>query len=180
MLAQISFLLGVAVAAPTDTQPPVVQPPTTAATTVRPKSIEYSDAYYTRLTIHRIGSYAMLPLFGAEYLLGERLLTSPSPESWLKPTHLGVALGIGALFTSNTVTGLWNLWDSRHDPNDRGRRLVHSGLLLSSEAGFLLASSVVGGNDGRGSSNRTLHKNIALGSMAVSTIGTAIMWLRRN
>ena len=36
----------------------------------RPRAIEYSDAYNTRLTIHRIGSYTMLPLF-AQPSLGD-------------------------------------------------------------------------------------------------------------
>ena len=47
---------------------------TTADTGARPKAIEYSDAYYTRLTIHRYASYAELPLFAAEYALGQRIL----------------------------------------------------------------------------------------------------------
>ena len=41
---------------------------------VRPHAIEYSDAYNTRLTIHRWGSCTMLPLFASEYYLGNRLL----------------------------------------------------------------------------------------------------------
>jgi len=142
------------------------------------RAVEYSDAYYTRLTIHRIGSYTMLPLFGLEYYLGNRLLNDQTRAEWLKPTHAGVATGIGALFTINTVTGVWNLWDARHDPNARALRYVHSALMIASEAGFALAASVV--DDDGGSNRQTLHKNIALGSMGLSTLGTAIMWFRRN
>src|SRR5690349_10197276 len=80
-------------------------------------SVDYSDAYYTRLTVHRVASYTMLPLFAAEYFLGDRLLNGAREESWIKPTHVGVGMGIGGLFAVNTVTGLWNLWDARHDPN---------------------------------------------------------------
>ncbi|HWJ24440.1 MAG TPA: hypothetical protein VNS52_18920, partial [Gemmatimonadaceae bacterium] len=81
----------------------------------RPRAIEYSDWYARRLTIHRIGSYTMIPLFAAEYALGQRLLsTSPRP-AWVRPTHIGVAVGTAALFGVNTITGAWNLWDSRHD-----------------------------------------------------------------
>src|SRR4051812_26087029 len=36
----------------------------------RRRSIQVSEWYARRLTIHRIGSYAMLPLFGAQYLAG--------------------------------------------------------------------------------------------------------------
>jgi hypothetical protein len=146
------------------------------------RAVEYSDAYYTRLTIHRMGSYTMLPLFGLEYYLGNRLLNDQVQPEWLKPTHVGVATGIGALFTVNTVTGLWNLWDARKDPNARTLRYVHSALMIASEAGFALAAAVVDDDEGGagGSNNRTLHRNIALGSMGLSTLGTAIMWFRRN
>ena len=43
--------------------------PAAAADTprVRRHAIAYSDAYNTRLTIHRIGSYTMLPLFAGEW-----------------------------------------------------------------------------------------------------------------
>src|SRR5881392_918724 len=123
MLTQLALAFAVT-AAPAespgvaDTQPPL-RPvyALTLADSSSPKrrAIEYSDAYYMRLTIHRYASYAMLPLFGAEYYLGQRLLTDNTRPDWLKPAHLGVATGIGALFAVNTLTGAWNLWDSRHD-----------------------------------------------------------------
>src|ERR1700693_6187147 len=40
----------------------------------RPRAIQYSDAYYTRLAIHRYASSAELPLFAVEYALGQRIL----------------------------------------------------------------------------------------------------------
>lgn len=48
-----------------------IRAPAIAADSGRPRvaSVEYGDAYATRLRIHRIASYAELPLFGAEYLL---------------------------------------------------------------------------------------------------------------
>ena len=95
----------------------------------RPRAIEYSDAYYTRLTIHHWASYAELPLFAAEYVLGQRLLNEERtgfPSQGLKTAHTTVALGLGALFTINTVTGGWNLWESRKDPAGRTLRLLHS------------------------------------------------------
>src|ERR1700730_9268613 len=64
----------------------------------RPKSIEYSDAYYPRLTIHRVASYAELPLFAAEYVLGERLIKEDRtgfPSQGVKTAHTTVALGLG-------------------------------------------------------------------------------------
>lgn len=168
MLLQLAIAL--TLAAPADTHP-------------KARAIEHSDAYYTRLTIHRYGSYTMLPLFATEYVLGDRLMNGGAPPEWLKPTHVGVATAIGGLFAVNTVTGLWNLWDSRNDSNGRGLRLAHSALLLASEAGFALAAAVADddiGESGFGGDRRTLHRNIAIGSMALSTVGTAIMWFRRD
>src|SRR5690348_2222403 len=94
----------------------------------RPHAIEYSDAYATRLTIHKYGSYIELPLFAAEWKLGQDLMdgTAGSGE---KTAHQIAAGGIGALFAVNTVTGVWNLAESWKDPSGRSRRLLHSALM---------------------------------------------------
>ncbi|HEY2374896.1 MAG TPA: hypothetical protein VGH98_02880 [Gemmatimonadaceae bacterium] len=148
----------------------------------RPLAIEYSDAYYTRLTIHRIGSYTMLPLFAAEYSLGQNLIQDVSPPTWMKPTHALVAGGIGVLFGINTITGVWNLWDSRKDPEGRTRRIVHSVLMLASDAGFAAAGATAPGHHhdyldyGNYQHQVNLHRGIAIGSIAASTIGGVMMW----
>ena len=153
----------------------------TGADTVRrrrPKSIEYSDAYYTRLQIHRIASYTELPLFAAEYVLGERLLKEERtgfPSNGLKTAHTGVALGLGALFTINTVTGGWNLWESRSDPSGRTRRFIHSIAMLGADAGFAWAGAS-GGGAKQSQSGANQHRTIAVSSMALATAGTAMMW----
>jgi hypothetical protein len=146
---------------------------------VRPRAIEYSDAYSTRLTIHRWGSYTMLPLFAGEYYLGNRLLNGTNVPDWYKTAHVGVATGLGALFTVNTVTGVWNLWDSRKDPAGRTLRYVHTGLMLASDAGFAWAGAVGGSAEHNYNAGKR-HRNIALGSIGLSTLGTAIMWFRRD
>ncbi len=142
----------------------------------RPRAIEYSDAYARRLAIHRVGSYAMLPLFAGEYYLGNRLLSPDRQPGWVNGAHVGTAFGLGALFTVNTVTGLWNLYDARHDPSDRTRRYLHSALLLASDAGFAYTGAI-GGAAHDSQVGRTRHKNAALVSMGLSTVGTAMMWL---
>lgn len=147
-------------------------------TSRRPRAIEYSDAYYTRLTIHRVASYAELPLFGAEYILGERLLNEERtgfPSSSLKAAHLGVAGALGVLFTVNTVTGAWNFWDSRKDPANRTLRIVHSIAMLGADAGFAWAGAI-GGNARNSAHAAQQHRAVSLGSFAVATAGTAIMW----
>ena len=148
----------------------------------RPLAIEYSDAYYKRLTIHRIGSYTMLPLFAAEYSLGQNLVNDLSPPTWMKPTHALVAGGIGVLFGVNTITGAWNLWDSRKDPEGRTRRIIHSVLMLASDAGFAAAGATAPGHhhnylDFSSYQHQVnLHRSIAIGSIAASTVGGVMMW----
>lgn len=148
----------------------------------RPLAVEYSDAYYTRLTIHRIGSYTMLPLFAAEYSLGQNLIQDASPPTWMKPTHALVAGGIGVLFGVNTITGVWNLWDSRKDSEGRTRRIVHSVLMLASDAGFAAAGATAPGHHDHFVDYSTylhrehVHRGIAIGSIAASTIGGVMMW----
>ena len=148
----------------------------------RPRAIEYSDAYYTRLRIHQIASYTELPLFATEYILGQRLLKEERtgfPSSGLKTAHTTVALGLGALFTINTVTGGWNLWESRGNPEGRTRRFIHSAAMLGADAGFAWAGAVGGGaKDSQSGANH--HRAIAISSMALATAGTAMMWFFNN
>src|SRR4029079_3074418 len=92
----------------------------------RPRAIQYSDWYYRRLQIHRWGSWIELPLFAGEYWLGNKLiLRTRACASGLKPTRETVAYSLGALFTINTVTGLWNLWESRNSTDDRALVWTH-------------------------------------------------------
>lgn len=143
------------------------------------QAIDHSDAYYTRLTIHRYASYAMLPLFGAEYLLGDKLIKGGDVAGWVKPTHVAVAGTIGALFVVNTVTGVWNLYDARKDP-DKFRRYLHAALMLAADAGILYTASIAEGEDDgffRTSDDNTRHRNAALASFGVAGAGTLLMWL---
>jgi hypothetical protein len=140
----------------------------------RPRVVDHGDLYYTRLTIHRLGSYAMFPLFVTEYFLGDQLLDEGGSEG-SKGAHTLVAGGIAALFGINTVTGLWNLWDARHDEG-AARRYLHAALMLAADAGFLLtATSAEDPDESRSRAQR--HRNIALGSMGVSAVATVMMWL---
>ena len=147
--------------------------------TRRPRPIEYSDWYSRRLTIHRLGSYTMLPLVAAEWSLGQNLLQDQNPPSWMRTSHQGVATAIGVLFTVNTLTGAWNLWDSRKDPAGRTRRVIHTVAMLGSDAGFLWAGAVAGDARRSNSTART-HRAIAISSIGLSTVGTAMMWFWRN
>jgi hypothetical protein len=151
----------------------------TAKTTRRPRAIEYSDAYHTRLKIHQIGAYLMIPLFIGEYVLGEKLLTSTNRSDGLKTAHSVVAAGVGVVFVANTVTGGWNFWDSRKDPNGRTRRDIHSALMLASDVGFLLTAASAGDAQRSLSKART-HRAFAISSIAISAIGSGMMWIWKN
>ena len=45
-----------------------------APSTARPVAFEYSDGYYKRLKVHKIASFATLPLFITQFVLGQKLL----------------------------------------------------------------------------------------------------------
>ncbi len=164
---------------------------TTPPTSKRPRAIEYSDWYYRRLTMHRIGSYVEFPLFGAEYVLGETLLhdqqqlgfvpegqhqyTHRVPPSLLT-AHTLVAGGLAVLFGFNTITGGWNLRESRKEPVGRTRRIVHSVLMLAADAGFA-ATGAAGGGAKHSQTNADLHRGLAETSMGVAGASTIMMWV---
>ena len=153
----------------------------------RPKAVEYSDAYGTRLTIHRWGSYVMLPLFAVQYVLGDKLLEQKEdvfagrrgspPDDDLRQAHAIVAGGVGLLFVTNTVTGVWNYVEARHDPEGKTLRTVHGLTMLISEAGFV-ATGVKGRSsvDGNPDDARA-HRNVALASAGVAVVGAGMMWI---
>jgi hypothetical protein len=137
----------------------------------------------------------MLPLLGTEYWLGEKLINGTASHGE-RSAHVAVATGIGTVFAVNTVTGVWNLYDSRKDPSGRSRRFIHSVLMLAADAGIALAAATAsdeGGEDRFGSDDNRIHsqvafaeggeddagthKAIALTSFGISAIGTVMMWL---
>ena len=152
----------------------------------RPRAIEYSDAYYTRLKIHRYVSYAVYPMAVAEYFVGQKLYDNPSDG--VKSTHLVLATGLATAFGLNTLTGAWNLYDSRQDPNGRARRYLHTLLMLASDAGFVATAATAPGDDDfesrfggfeRGGGNRSTHRALAIGSMAVGVASGLMMTIWR-
>lgn len=138
--------------------------------------VDYSEWYGRRLAIHRALSWTMLPLFAVSYYTGNRLAEDGREASpkWVRTAHPYAAGGAAAVFGANTVTGLWNLWAARKDPEGRARRILHSTLFLVADAGFAYAGSI--GRDGRENGDiRSRHRTIALSSMGVSTAGWLVM-----
>lgn len=145
----------------------------------RVKAEEVSDFYELRLRVHRYASYATIPLFVAQSVAGNQLMqadkSGAAKPAWAKGIHGAGAGALGVLFTLNTVTGAWNLWDSRHNDVGRTKRIIHSVLLLAADGGFAL-SGASGGDDTEGSqSSRNNHRNIAYASMGTALVGYGIM-----
>lgn len=158
--------------------------------TARRKAVTYSDWYARRLRVHRYGSYAMLPLFVTQYILGNKLLdqknaqyagTRVTPiDQNLRTTHKVVAGAVGALFVVNTTTGLWNLVASRNTVEGRKLRTIHALTMLTADAGFLYTGYLSSKAVDHGPADARKHRNVALGSFSIATVGASLMWFRRD
>ncbi len=159
-----------AVAADTDTVPR------------RRKAVEISDAYATRLKIHYIASFATIPIFAAQAIVGEQLYHNEQngypPSTGLRNTHDAIAVTLGALFVTNTVTGSMNWWETRHEEKGRTWRTVHAALMLLADAGFAYTATLGEKAKFNGGSNvdRDNHREWAEGSAAVALASYIMMW----
>lgn len=144
----------------------------------RPRVVELSDWYYRRLKIHRWVAYGTLPVFGAQWAAGERLYNdSRDAPTWAKTTHRVGATLLAGGFTVNTVTGLWNLWDSRSVPQGRALRTVHALSILVADGMFTYAGAKLSDEAEQSSSKRKEHRTIALSAMALTTVSGMAMKL---
>jgi hypothetical protein len=145
----------------------------------RRKAVQISDAYAVRLKIHYIASFATLPIFAAQAIVGEQLYnnyTTGKPiTSSLRNTHEDIAWGLGALFLTNTVTGTWNWWETRHEPKGLAWRTVHAALMLVADAGFAYTASL-GERVAVGQVRPDLHRNMAEASAGVALVSYIMMW----
>lgn len=142
----------------------------------RRKSVDVGEWYERRLRIHRYGSYAVYPLFALQAVAGNQIYRDQrtGPE-WAKNSMRYGATALAGVFTSNTVTGLWNLWDSRSVPQGRTRRVLHALLMLGSDAGFTYAGSRLAEDAETSSVKREAHRNWAYGSMAATLAGIGVI-----
>jgi hypothetical protein len=150
----------------------------------RPAAIEYSELYGVRLAVHRYASYATIPLFVAEYAIGRSLYNRPGASESLRSAHGAVAGAVAGLFVVNTVTGVWNLWDSRRDPAGRTRRYIHAALMLAADAGFAWTGALAPDDDEGGlpsnAGRRNMHRTVAISSMSVALLGYGMMLLWKD
>ena len=142
----------------------------------RRRAIEVSNWYERRLRIHRYGAYATYPLFALTAAAGTQLYDDPrNGAPWAKNGMRYGATALATVFTSNTVTGLWNLWDSRSVPKGRTPRVLHTLLMIASDAGFSYAGSRLAEQAENSVDKRREHRTWAYGSMATALTGIAII-----
>lgn len=131
----------------------------------------YSEAYYRRLAIHRGASYAILPLFAFQFAAGLQLYEhGQEAPAWARNGHPIGAIGIAALFATNGVTGVMNLWEGRKDPDRPARTVVHGIMMLAAGAGFT-ATGFLADDAKRTVDGRRTHRTVAISSMAIATVG---------
>ena len=142
----------------------------------RPRAISMSDWYGRRLTIHRYVAYGTIPVFAAQWIAGNQLLQeSRGAPEWAKFTHRTGATLLAGMFTVNTVTGVWNWWDSRAVSQHRALRTVHAFTLLACDAAFTYTGAKLSNDAETSGSARRLHHNVALISMGVTVASGAAM-----
>lgn len=141
-------------------------------------AFEYSDGYKTRAKIHRYAAVATLPLFAAEFYLGQSIYTTPSDSR--KNAHIAIGTGIIGLYGAQAVTGVWNLVEANKDPNGHKRRLMHGIMMLASGAGFAITPMTAPGRRDRlefGSSSASAHRAVAFTSIGIGGAGYLMMLL---
>jgi len=168
----LSVRLLTAVPLPSDTPPPRPAPRPC------PRAVEVSDWYNRRLTAHRWLSYSVIPLFTYQYLAGRQIWDKgPAAPVWARSGHRIGATALAGVFTLNTITGAWNLWDSRQVVQGRARRYVHAVSMLAADAGFTYAGAVLAEQSERDVTGhkKRLHRAVALTSMGITLTSSLYM-----
>lgn len=144
----------------------------------RARAIEVSEWYGRRLTIHRIASYAMVPVFTAQYVAGSQLYdaeqTLTAAPGWARPVHKVGAATVAGIFGVNTVTGLWNLWDSRHVEEKRWLRYSHALAMLGADVAFAYTGIKLSQEAENSAEKRREHRNTAIYAMGLS-VGSGLV-----
>ena len=132
-------------------------------------AIQHSDAYETRRKIHKYASFATLPLFATELVLGQSLYNSTGNADGTKGAHVVVGTAMTALFSVNTVTGVWNMFgtEGRREKEGRKLRLVHGLLMMAANVGFVATALAAPDNEGgeagpRADDGRSTHRALAI------------------
>jgi hypothetical protein len=144
----------------------------------RRKSVDVSEWYSRRLTIHRYVAYGTIPVFAAQWVAGNQLYQeSREAPTWAKTTHRVGATLLAGGFTVNTVTGLWNLWDSREQPEGRPLRTIHALSMIAADAAFTYAGVKLSDEAEQSAAKRREHRTIALSAMGLTAASGLAMKL---
>lgn len=154
-------------------------PPASLDTTRRRRAVTVSPWYERRAMAHRVTALVVPALFAYQYYQGSRLLDN---EGEARSAHRAGRTAIVGAFSVNAVTGLWNLWASRGTPGGTAR-VLHGASMIGAAAGFAVAGTRLV-DDMRSAQSleeltdaRHRHRNVALGSMAVTLVSGTAMWL---
>ncbi len=152
-----------------------------AAPARRAVAYEYSDAYLTRLKIHNYASYATLPIFIAQTVVGQKLYNGDTSNG-MRSAHTALVGATAVLFGVNTVTGVWNLGEGLKDPNHKTKRMVHGFTMLLADAGFVASGMMAphrhhseAGFETLSGSSPSTHRAVALTSMGLATVSYLMM-----
>jgi hypothetical protein len=141
----------------------------------RRKAFQYSDGYATRLGIHRALSWTMVPLFiGSGYTGFVLRREKTEAPNWVRDIHGPLAGATAIVFGMNSLTGIWNLWEGRKDPEGRTKRLIHGALFLAA-AGGLTYVTVAGDNIHESGRANHWHRDVALAAMGLSVVSWSLM-----
>jgi hypothetical protein len=147
--------------------------------TQRRRSVAVGEWYSRRLTIHRYAAYTSIPVFALQYVAGSKLYDeSAAAPSWAKNAHRFGATALAGIFTVNTVTGVWNLWETRSQPKGRTLRTIHGLTMLVADAAFTYAGVKLSDEAENSVDKRRQHRTVALsaiGLSAVSGIGMKLL-----
>ena len=134
----------------------------------RGRTVELSEWYSRRLTVHRYVAYATIPVFALQYAAGNQLYTKGAgAPTWAKTMHRVGATTLAGMFTVNTVTGAWNWWDSRSAPG-LALRTFHALTMLGTDAAFTYAGAKLSNEAENSADKRRLHREVALISIGVT------------
>lgn len=148
----------------------------TLRTRKKTPAFEYSDGYHKRLKLHRILSYAMIPMFIGSYVTGNRLINDGgAAPDWARKLHSPFATGTAVLFTVNTITGVMNLIESNKDPNGRTKRWIHAVSMIAADAGFTYGGTKLAADAQVDPAKRGRHRDVMLASMGISVASWASM-----
>ncbi len=143
---------------------------------VRPRVVEVSDWYARRLAIHRYVFYATIPVFALQWEAGNQLFDkSRDAPTWAKTMHRAGATALAGMFTVNTVTGIWNWWDSRAVTQGRTLRTIHAVTMLAADAAFTYTGAKLSNDAETSDSARREHRAVAFYAMGATVISGSIM-----